>query len=471
MRKLLLICLCLAYNGHSVVSDELLRVVIVSRHGIKNPLNDEMSLKLDHKKIDFGVPYGALTEHGGEVLENLGAWLSMYYANRRLGLKSCDGKQQVLILSDPSSDRDAKSTQRLMKGFKPPCGWSAGDRLGAGSVLDRIENHDPRGRKTCGMPNAILKAAIPVKELENEHSHVLPKVCTALLGRTGTAKCPLVNNEEKRLREPAPWHPFNSILADASKYVELILMQYLDGHTVQDGNLVETEDQVREILPIQQVQFSQAGLGVARNFGSELLAHMLATLLQGATPQQHVPLVPPNIRLVIHEAHDSNIQFVRELLQIHWTSFGWIRDFAAPGDMLAFELIRDNNHRHWVQLMKISLSPEQQRSNKNLELNDPSVKPVAMWACNGLTEDLRCPLEEFGQMVVNAVIPDCVKDPELRARISDLDRFVPHNKSTYFIREPTTIIRHNWVPLCICVVVAVSWCVDVQRGRGVSKLS
>mmetsp|Transcript_16489 Transcript_16489/g.31158 ORF Transcript_16489/g.31158 Transcript_16489/m.31158 type:complete len:248 (+) Transcript_16489:179-922(+) len=191
-------------------------------------------------------------------------------------------------------------------------------------------------------------------------------------------------------------------------------MQFLAGHDINHGSLHITKpESLLELLPLQQSLFQHIGLRVAQNFGSEMMTHVLATLLKAAGEEAgDVPLLTGDSRLVIHMAHDSNLQFIREMLGLHWTSPGWISDFAAPGDMLAFEL-SEFEKRHWVRIVKISMSPMQQRENKKHN-SKASTQPLAFWACEGLTEDLFCPLDHFAKAVTMRLRESCVRDPGLK---------------------------------------------------------
>mmetsp|Transcript_16478 Transcript_16478/g.31124 ORF Transcript_16478/g.31124 Transcript_16478/m.31124 type:complete len:256 (+) Transcript_16478:95-862(+) len=211
--------------------------VIVARHGIKNPLKEDIGELLSWKQIDFGCPYGTLTKHGMYVMQNLGHFLDSIYgkhakSQRRIvvandkgghhghskkkekkykknkkkkkkkenrgegdyhhdGDDDCDGPN-VVIFSDPTSRRDTQSAISLMKGMQPSCGYILVNRTDPEGLLDRMENDDPTGRDSeCGMPVRHLKNAIAKPELESLYSRLVPKLCSALLGSSSTQSCPV----------------------------------------------------------------------------------------------------------------------------------------------------------------------------------------------------------------------------------------------------------------------------------------
>jgi len=501
-------------------------VVLVSRHGIKNPLKPDIAAELAWKNVQdsFRVPHGSLTEHGSKVLVKMGQFLNRHYGPKLFeraeqGERRGDESECVVVLSDPASSRDYASARSLLSGLQPKCGYrhhgnattprggktqrSGGkhskatdeeplDRL---DLLNRLENDDPtiRPDSSCGMPEALLKRAIPTAELERVFAPLLPKLCSALIGATATQSCPIKTVPEGSEGTPlAPWRPFNGILARASRYVEVILMQYLDGHGIRDGNFVESEKQLLELLPIQQALFEHIGLKVAQNFGSEILAHIIASMLFGAMgsiknnthsellsalPVRNVPFMNKNVRMIIHEAHDSNLQFLRTLLGLRWTSPGWTPNFAAPGDMLAFELWEekpspsaDTALGFNVRIQKISIPPSRQRGlgiEGNQEMGTfASIQPLALWGCGRLREDLSCPLYDFAAAAQRSIAPGCVRDPLLLKCVSNpsLDCLIEERGTA------SSILKAFSRPFLL-VVVAVGIVLLIARLKGTDAFS
>merc|ERR1719498_323699 len=75
--------------------------------------------------------------------------------------------------------------------------------------------------------------------------------------------------------------------------------------------------------------------------------------------------VAEGTKLVLLFGHDTNMQFLRQLLRLTWHSPGWQRNIVEPGALLVFELWGHHGGTFsdkYVQLIKVAASPMQQRN-------------------------------------------------------------------------------------------------------------
>lgn len=113
--------------------------------------------------------------------------------------------------------------------------------------------------------------------------------------------------------------------------------------------LQENVDLLNALLPLQQTMRELAGgSSGAEVYGSELLMHLTASLMQRALPGAEdlpVPLMSADKLMALHLTHSSNMEFLRQLLQVEWkSSLGWPRNYVGPGDMIVFELYGPSVH-------------------------------------------------------------------------------------------------------------------------------
>ena len=86
-------------------------------------------------------------------------------------------------------------------------------------------------------------------------------------------------------------------------------------------------EQVMELSAfVTQYRAFEFDMLAARPFGSALLAHVAATLLQwagGAAGAEPALTHGASERLVYYAAHDTNLLYLAELLDLKWLAKGW----------------------------------------------------------------------------------------------------------------------------------------------------
>lgn len=127
---------------------------------------------------------------------------------------------------------------------------------------------------------------------------------------------------------------------------------------------------------------------LAANFGSTLLIHILASMVQTVQQKKFETDSPkgPQIlqglsnQFVYYAGHDINLLFLRRLLRLEWHTPEWLDNQPTPGGMLVFELHtnatqpHDHHESNWyVQLFFISASPHQIRRGDKLSKTNVSV--------------------------------------------------------------------------------------------------
>jgi hypothetical protein len=137
MRALLLVATCSLFF-QEVHSDELVRVILVSRHGLKNQYREGMEYAgvnfSDYSPgfhwPEFGVPSGEMTRHGAELIELMGRYVHTLYGGV-LGKATPEAAKgpgcglPIAIFADPTCRRDIESARFFVKGLSPTCSAAA----------------------------------------------------------------------------------------------------------------------------------------------------------------------------------------------------------------------------------------------------------------------------------------------------------------------------------------------------------
>jgi hypothetical protein len=172
------------------------------------------------------------------------------------------------------------------------------------------------------------------------------------------------------------------------------------------------------------MQFSSGTDWVARSFGSDLLLHLLATLVQltegpGSAAISGLQSRPTD-KMVYYAGHDINIYYIRVLLGLNWLTESFNVNQSPPGGMLRFELARQapaqqgggGELTEWfVRVYFESMSMEQQRDVEHAlrpGKNEPDRVFVAIPGCS-MGPESSCPLGKLQEMILAAVEPSCVE--------------------------------------------------------------
>ncbi|HXQ15665.1 MAG TPA: histidine-type phosphatase, partial [Caulobacteraceae bacterium] len=125
---LLAAALFLAAGTAEAASPHLVRVVIVTRHGVRPPTqaNADLAKYADKPWPDWPVAPGELTPHGGETLRLMGVTLrEAYRAAGLLPRQGCAGPGRVTIWSDGADQRTRESGRVTAAALQPGCNLQA----------------------------------------------------------------------------------------------------------------------------------------------------------------------------------------------------------------------------------------------------------------------------------------------------------------------------------------------------------
>jgi 4-phytase/acid phosphatase len=142
---------------------------------------------------------------------------------------------------------------------------------------------------------------------------------------------------------------------------------------------------------------------LARVRGSNLLAHVLASMEQAATGTA-VPgaLGEPGEALQILMGHDTNISNISGMLGLSWHLHGYPDNETPPGGALVFSLWVDATRRRIVRTEYLSQTLDQMHDLVPLTLSSPpAIENVRVPGC----EAPDCPWDAFERVLEKAIDP------------------------------------------------------------------
>jgi 4-phytase / acid phosphatase len=390
-------------------NDHLRFTLILSRHGIRPPLavNSTLNLNSSDPWPAWEVPPGYLTPHGALAIQKMGAYLRLDFArNGLLPAFGCPEKNEIYLATD-TDERNIESTRATFAGLEPGC-----DPLAINTGASKGGAKDP------------LYSAIPSLFPPPSQDAVLADQ-RATFGSDPQAFFSAAANPGldvfARILEPDPGHPAAKPILDdprplaaASSLVEDLLLEYVDDKPMSEVGWGRVDEAtLRHLIPLHTKQFSASArsLLAARTQGSNLMAHMLWTLEQAAQSGEHksVPgaIGPDGARLVYLSGHDTNLNNIGGLLNVHWTADGRTDD-TPPDSQIVFELWQNSQTKQYtVRLRFRAQTLDQLRSGEDLSLrNSPVEVDLTPPGCQA---NHPCPFSSFDRAVHGLLDPVYVK--------------------------------------------------------------
>ena len=267
----------------------------------------------------------------------------------------------------------------------------------------------------------------------------------------------------------------------AGKYfAEWIELTMLNGMDFAWGKL--TVEEVMELSAfVTQYRAFEFDMLAARPFGSALLAHVGATLQQwaGGAAQPAVTHAASE-RLVYYAAHDTNLLYLAELLELKWLAKGWQPNHTPPGGMLVVEALAPTNDANPTGEWQLAVffdvqTPQQVRDLTDLSDDDeatkPSRVPVAVPGCSVQLREggpLLCPLPTFLQLVGRTVRAECIGDQAAPASVTNLRAFAEGLAGGGGAAAAGGVSLSH-AAMAVCSIATMTLCLGLVLGRIVQR--
>jgi 4-phytase/acid phosphatase len=420
MRKMIVAALLLAATVAPVQAqasknqsqDKLRFTLVLSRHGVRPPLNAASVLGLHSSAAwpEWEVPLGYLTPHGASAIRQMGAYMRLDLARKGLlPTTGCPGGSEIYLYAD-TQQRTILSTRNTFAGLEPGC-----DPPPVHTIVTAPGVDDPVFSPVPGTfppPSAEAVAADRQAALGND-----PAAFFSLAG----------NPELKELSAilaPDPAHPAAKPILDdprplaaASPLIEDFLLEYTDGKPMAEVGWGRVDEPtLRRLMPLYVKGFGLATRPplTARTRSSNLVAHILDTLEQAAQTQPAGPVRgafgPVGTRLVYLGGHDSDLSRIGGLFNLHWTVEG-VTDDTPPDSQIVFELWQDlKSKQYTVRMFYRAQTFDQLRSGQALTL--ASLPAKVDLTPPGCRASQPCPFTAF-DYAVRALLDSAYIKPDL----------------------------------------------------------
>lgn len=428
----------LATQAATQAPGTLVKLVILSRHGVRSPIPSQAELETwtaspwpvwncgGATDMKVCAP-GELTPRGAVLAQQMGTYYRTYLSGL-LPPNQCPATDDVFLWAD-LTQRTEKTGRSLLHGFRPQCETAGYFHMAATAPPDRIF-HPVTSTGRCK-----VNAARAEREILAGAGGNLSRVTTNLQAELATTQkvlqcCqkPLCQATWKACRLPQSAikactlgnrlptclvpHPQSSAptevllggtLRVASTFAELLLLEYANGFPTSDvgwGRI--TRDEMTSVFRVHTTAFDleQRTSYVAKRQGSALVKKILLAL-EGKTDSQP-GTAPAGAKFVAYVGHDTNISNVAAMLGLSWRQPGYQKDQTPPAGALMFELHQARSGIRYVSVFYVAQSLDDMR---NATGTSPLRTPVAISGCSDASQ---CPVDQFMKLAEQVLEPDCL---------------------------------------------------------------
>lgn len=317
-----------------VHSEELMNVVVVSRHGVRSPTQSAEKLESwsSKKWPNFGVDPGILTKRGYYLVERTWA-LNRTRAPFTYG--TCPKPDDVQIIAD-TDERTIATAKALNEGLYPGCGYQVRTTDKKHSAL-----FSPLKAKVCKieypkeLAEKLTERAAGFSKIYGSEIAEVEKI----LGRELTGKMRGKASKHKVGYEGAPY--------SAASITEIFALEWGQFPGQKAGWGVLDWPGIMQLMPLRVGVFTALNrdMEVAAYKGSALAKKIIDSLDHG----------PKYTYLV---GHDTNLANLGALFDLNWKLPNRAKNENTPGGYLTFEKWLVNGDAE-IRVYYSALTPEQ----------------------------------------------------------------------------------------------------------------
>jgi 4-phytase/acid phosphatase len=322
---------------------KLERVVIVMRHGVRPPTeeNDKLRRWSDQDWPSWSVKAGELTPHGGETVKLMGVTLrEAYRAKGLLPATGCAGPRQLTVWGDGADQRTQKTGEILADALQPGCGVKAPFQpTPKDGPRDPIFGGYQSG--PCSISAEDRKLFAPLETSDQERTKLLaatdrlqaifaPDACNG-----GQGTCFILTG-------PAP----GGVFPGTGSLAEDLLLEYAEGMPMKNVGWGRAGvDGILAVMPLHERGYEvlRANTAATSKIGSAM-ARVIFDALNGRSASGG-PESGPDLKLMGLAGHDTNLALMASIFGLSWTLPGE-PDGTAPSTALAFELWTDGTTQY-----------------------------------------------------------------------------------------------------------------------------
>ncbi len=431
---------------------KLIKMVIVSRHGVRTP--EQSFADLDHwTRRPGGWPRtwnppgwthndaGDLTKVGTELATRMGSYYhSHLVADGLFSHGQCPDGRTVFIRADV--DERTRMTGEAIgagfaSGFAGKCRFPLTVRQLPAKTADPLFHPASEHGGICPLDakRALgeIEARLPAggfPALEKEHAAAIgvmqdvlmccqPDFCAAKPG-AGAASCTLAD-QPTRLTVTGDTVKMEGAIGVSSTASEIFLLEYANRFPMSavGWGAVDVPKTMAQLLTLHNLQFDYMDRTpyIAKRQGSMLLRAVLETLLGGPySGTQSGPMPPSDARFVAFVGHDTNVANLAAMLGTDWSAGEELPDKTAPSGALLFEL-RERAGERYVAAYYVAPTLKQLRGEAITRRTPPHIAALPL-SCAAQKGGNTCMLTQLAQitpdrsfrtLVTRAYDPACLK--------------------------------------------------------------
>jgi 4-phytase / acid phosphatase len=378
-------------------SSDLRMVVVVSRHGVRSPTHpSELNPYSRQPWPAWSGHPGNLTERGALLMRQFGAYYRRAYGGV-LGASACPPAGAVFVWADVDQ-RTRATGDAVVQGLAPGCAITVGhnpsdpdplfDPLPGIGVVNKVESKDSILGSVGGDFRGLMTAyGAQFATMEDVLGCAAPATCK----RISDVPTTVANDGDGGLATLSGGFDM------AGDVGENLLLEYTDGHADVGWGRVDHA----KLLELLQLHILGKRLEhnryAARAHASNIMAHVLQTLEEGATGNAVAGTrVPPGARFVFFAGHDTQLAEFSALLRLSWLIEGDQLNDTPPGSALIFELHRSSNGAAYVRTYFVSQTLDAMRAGQG---QNPVRVPVYVPGCPSLD----CPFAKFTGVVKSSI--------------------------------------------------------------------
>lgn len=400
-RKYIVLLVMLLLGGLPAIcraADEgtLLKVVVLSRHGVRAPTQDNKILDLWSQKTwpIWPVAKGDLTPRGAELVTSMWQNLLKRFIDLNFLPKDVCSQASLVHVRADTDERTQATAQAILEGLAPNC--SAGYYVSDDSVdplfhpvKAGLYRYDPvtavmdvLSMTSGSLENLQERLSGPVNLLGRIVGPISPTLC-ARFGLAGGCQLEDLPNAVS-VAPDGKGVSISGALGVASSLAEIFLLEYGEWPEVSAGWGKVNSSILGQIMPVHSRVFDVVNRApvVAWSNGSSLLNEITKALLG-----RHADTQINEARLMIYVGHDTNIANIGGLLGLNWQGKGYPLNGIPPAGALFFEL--------W-----------EKQGRKTILVRFFSQPPQALHA--PFTGNVNTDIETHAPIVVNASAPPIV---------------------------------------------------------------
>jgi 4-phytase / acid phosphatase len=407
-----------AQGAQDAYGDELRLVIVLTRHGVRSPLQSPEALAKYAAQPwpKWETEPSVQTPHGNQLISIMGD----YYRQRflRSGLLSGDpAVDGPLVFLRADNDQRTIETARILGRALVPVGEPDVHALAEGTV-------DPLFRPVraaVGHPDPELAAAAVLgrlggdpRNIERTYARQFSELKDILYGPGvtppessgfGVPSTIKAGHQEYLVDITGP-------LRAAEVTTDSFILEYADGKPEADVGWGKVNASVlTDLLTLHELLFdlSERTFYPAQVNASNLASHIVDSLEQGALGEP-VPgaLGPAGERIIVLAGHDSNIAALGGLFGMNWLLPGTQMNPMLPGGALVFELWKRGGPQgdFYVRTSYVAQSLDEQREAATLSLDHPPGRaPIFVPGCGGIAPNFDASLKAFVRQARRVIDP------------------------------------------------------------------